>query len=206
MNDNQLTTKSDIKNFADNLVGKNICDFLENNYNKAIDLKRRFRLIEKKDWDSLTVVSELTVQIGHIFNFFIKDDEISEKNRRFENLGDELSDVLLQLTYLTFLEGFEIRKEDIDLYRNFEYANVISLPILLGQLHEALLEKNEYRFEKSRFGFETTNDFIKDRIIRIYLIVFNFADGYLIDLDEEFNKMNVDASNFILRKLKYGRA
>lgn len=183
-----------------------MCNFLINNYDKAINLKNKFRLIEKKDWDSLTVLSELTVQIGHIFNVFIKDDEVSEKCRYFDNLGDELSDVLLQLTYLVHLEENYITDEDIQKFRTFDYSNVVSLPILLGQLHEALLEKYEYRFDKPREGFKTRDEFIKDRILRIYLIVFNFAEQYKINLNDEFEKMNQDASAFILRKIQDGNA
>ena len=184
----------------------NVCKFLVNNYDKAINLKNKFRLIEIKDWDSLTVVSELTVQIGHIFNFFIKDSEISENNRLFNDLGDELSDVLLQLTYLIYLEECVISKQDIEAFRDFDYSNIVSLPILLGQLHEALLEKYEYRFDKDRAGFKNRDEFIKDRILRIYLIVFNFAANNNLDLNDEFEKMNQDASNFIMRKLNDGNS
>lgn len=182
----------------------NICNFLVNNYDKAVNLKNKFRLIEKKDWDSITVASELTVQIGHIFNFFIKDREVSESNRKFNNLGDELSDVLLQLTYLIYLEDVVISKDDVEVFRGFDYASIVSLPILLGQLHEALLEKYEYRFDKPREGFDSRDSFIKDRILRTYLIIFNFAAYNNLDLNDEFDKMNEDASKFIMRKLKDG--
>lgn len=184
----------------------NMCNFLINNYEKAINLKNNFRKIEEKDWTSLTVSSELTVQIGHIFNFFIKDEEVSENCRHFDNLGDELCDVLLQLTYLMHIEKFRINGEDLEKFRTFDYSNIVSLTILLGQLHEALLEKNGYRFSKPKKGFESCDAFIKDRILRMYLIVFSFAEQNDLNLNEEFEKMNQDASNFILRKLNNGTA
>lgn len=199
----ELNEQQEIDIYKSN-ASDDVYNFLVNNYEKAITLKNKFRMIEIKDWDSLTVVSELTVQIGHIFNVFIKDSEVAENNRSFNNLGDELSDVLLQLTYLIYLEECHINKKDIEAFSEFDYSNIVSLPILLGQLHEALLEKYEYRFDKPREGFKNLNDFIKDRILRIYLIVFNFAINNNIDLNNEFEKMNQDASNFIMRKLNDG--
>ena len=79
-------------------------DFFNHCLTKAISLKEKFKVLEKNDWNSLTVLLELNVQIGHLVNVVNDDIEIKEDGRCIDNIGDEISDVLLQLSYLSYLE------------------------------------------------------------------------------------------------------
>lgn len=180
----------------------NFVEFIQKNYNKAIALKENFKKIENKKWDSLTVLLELIVQIGHCINVLNPDKAINENNRHINNLNDELSDILLQLSYFSYLENIEFT--NLEEYENYNYNNINGLVVLLGQTAEALLEKTEYRFDKPRSGFNSKQDFIKDRLIKMFLIVFNFADTNQININEEFQKMIIDANDFVERKISNG--
>ena len=169
--------------------------FLEENYSSAITLKERFKQLEKNDCDSMTVLLELQVQIGHLYNVMNDHKSIVEQGRTINNLGDEISDVLLQLSYLAHLEG--VTFENAETYSTFPYDEVDGLTVLGGQLAEAILEKYEYRFEKPRQGFETRDAFIKDRIIKMMVIALNLGTRHKLDLISEFKTMCVDANQFI---------
>ena len=179
---------------------KNIKSFINNKLSKAVSLKEQFKVLEKKDWDSLTVLLELNIQLSHLYNVFTSSDAINEEGRVFDNLGDEISDVLLQLSYLSYLEKIDF--STLDNYQNYTYDKIEGLSILFGQLTEVFLEDYEYRFVKSRPGFNTHKDFITDRIIKMFLIVSNLADKYNIDILNEFDTMYEDATNFIKKSVE----
>ena len=63
--------------------------FIDQNYKSAIALKERFKQLEKNDWDSMTVLLELQVQIGHLYNVMNDNKSIVEQGRKIDNLGDE---------------------------------------------------------------------------------------------------------------------
>lgn len=182
----------------------NLQFFLTNEYQKALQLKDEFNKLKNKDWNSLIVLLELNVQIGHVFNIFNHAKDITELNRPINNLGDELSDVLLQLSYLLYLEKIDLT--NLEQYSNYQYHELDGLTIILGQLTEALLEKYGYRFTKDRTNFDDINTFIKDRLIKLFIIVLNIADSYNLDINKEFEVMFEDANNFIKRKITNGNA
>ncbi|MGN1337213.1 MAG: hypothetical protein ACI4WW_01935 [Candidatus Coprovivens sp.] len=176
--------------------------YLNYNHFKALELKDKFKVLEKNDWNSITVMNELIVQIGHVFNVLNHNDFIDEIGRTWiKNMGDELSDILLQLSTLAKLENIEF---DLDNYKDYCYDNLDGLIVLSGQLSEAILEKNNYRFNKPRKTFNNIDDFIKDRIIKLMLIVFNYSINNNIDINKEFILMYEDASNFIEKKTNNG--
>lgn len=100
--------------------------FIDNYYDKAIELKERFKVTEDKKWDSLTVISELNVQFGHLTYLLSDYKEYGEKNRNIHNVGDELSDVLLQIFALCNKCKINIRE-----YKNRYNFNILSLIILI---------------------------------------------------------------------------
>lgn len=182
-----------------------IQSFISNKYVEAVVLKEKFKEVEENEWNSLTVMLELGVQLGHVHNIYIKNQNIDESERNFNNLGDELSDVLLQLMYLSYLENIDF--DNISAYDKFncpKNARLNALSVLYGQLSEALMEKYGYRFYKQRKGFPELNSFIKDRMMRILLIIFAIAKDNNIDMNEEFDRMNEDARNFLSKKLQDG--
>lgn len=183
----------------------NFQSFIANKYLEAIVLKEKFKEVEDNEWNSLTVMLELGVQLGHVHNIYTKNQSIDESERHFDNLGDELSDVLLQLTYLSYLE--HINFENLSMYEKFHCASSVqlnALSVLYGQLSEALMEKYGYRFAKPKNGFDDLDCFIKDRIMRMFLIIFSIAKENNIDMNEEFDRMNEDARNFLSKKLQNG--
>lgn len=172
--------------------------FVKENYKMAIGLKENFIQLEKNDWDSMTVLTELYVQIGHLYNVLNDHKSIVEQGRKIDNLGDEISDVLLQLSYLAYLEKVDFKKAST--YAKFPYDEIDGLSVLGGQLTEAIMEKYEYRFDKPREGFKSIDDFIKDRIIKMMVIALNIGTRNGIDLISEFKEMCSDANKFIAKR------
>jgi NTP pyrophosphatase (non-canonical NTP hydrolase) len=178
---------------------KKIEEFFQTNYPKAIELKKQFRVLEKKEWDETTVLAELTIQVSHLYNVIFSDPAVNEIGRNIHDLGDEISDVLLQLSYLAYVENVDVTK--INNYEAYNYNKLSGVNILLGQLIECILEKNEYRFDKNRPGFNKPEEFIEDRILKLFKLVSNFAESNLIDINTEFEKMYEDATSFISKKV-----
>ena len=166
--------------------------FINECYNEAIELKEKFKITESKEWDKITVLLELGVQIGHVFDIKCNNDDLKEPMRNINKLGDEISDILLQTIYLGYLEEVHF-KEEID----FEYSDINGIIVLYGQLAETIMEETNYRFKKERFGFITRLDFIKDRILKIYVLMINYAKENNIDVIKEFKKMKKDAEGFL---------
>ena len=172
---------------------KNIrIEFIDKCYEDAVKLKKGFKKTEEKELNIITVLLELVVQIGHLFDLKCNNIELKENNRNINNIGDEISDVLLQTLYLGFLENVDFKKEI-----KFEYSNIEGLMVLYGQLVEAVMEEESYRFKKERNGFENRLEFIKDRILKIYILTINYSLKINIDVITEFNKMKEDAEKFL---------
>lgn len=77
-----------------------IISFLDNYYKKAIKLSNDFSITRDYEWTPLLILNELSIQVGHIYNIAYQSEAVNEPNRVFSNLGDELSDVFLQLIAL----------------------------------------------------------------------------------------------------------
>ena len=173
---------------------ENIKEFLNIHYENAIRLKERFKKTEPKEWTPLIVVCELNVQYGHLLNTIHHNAYFEEIGRNIVNTNDEISDVLLQLSYLSYLEN--INMNNMDKYKN-EDIDIEYAAILLGQLSEAIMEKEKYRYRKERTGFNNLDEFIEDRIFRLFIIIGNFAKKNKINIIKEFNLMLDDANNFL---------
>lgn len=126
------------------------------------------------------MVLELGVQIGHIFDIKCNNPEIKEDGRNISDLGDEISDVLLQTLYLGYLENVDFEK-----VVDFSYSSIDGIIVLYGQLVETIMEE-DYRFKKERKGFNSRLEFIQDRIMKIYLLMVNYAEEKNIDIIYEF--------------------
>ena len=111
-------------------------EFLLNNYDKAIKLSNRFKKTRLLVWTPLDVLNELAIQIGHVFNIDNKD--YSEEGRNINNLGDELSDVLLQLIALSQLLNINLKEyNSSDVVNSY---NINDIVVLFGQVTEAIME------------------------------------------------------------------
>ncbi len=167
--------------------------FVDQFYDQAICLSNAFSITREHDWNALIILNELSVQLGQIYNIMYDNEVVGERNRKFCNLGDELSDVLLQLLSL-----YDCMYSDpIRIQSEFREIHWMSLPILLGQLNEAVMEKYGYRFNKPREGFEKLDDFIQHRIFLLLSIVFQIAAFHGLDMSFEFSEMILDANNFL---------
>ena len=137
--------------------------FFTNFLEKSKILRERFIITAKNEWSPMSVLTELYVQVGHVYTV-LKNSSYLEENRKIDDLGDEVSDVVFQLTIIGNMYNFD--------YENYE-AKVLDDPtledliIVLGQLSEAVMEDCGHRFEKPRQGFDTTVDFIKFFIVAL---------------------------------------
>ena len=180
-----------------------IIKFLNENYKKALKLVDDFNITKSKKWDSQTYLNELYVQVGHVYNVLYSIDSTKEDKRIINNLGDELSDVILQLINLA--NNLGINMYEIKDYSNYDCKDINGITILLGQLTEAIMEINDCRFKKNRFGFNNSYDFVKDRIFKIFIITFQIAKQYNLNLSKEFKSMLTDANGFI-KRFKKGKS
>lgn len=174
---------------------KDIVIFLDKEYDKALQLCKDFDITKENKWTPLIYLNELQVQVGHIYNVLIKKSYTDEPNRSFNNLGDEISDVLLQLINLA--SSLNINMYDIKEEKNTNICDFNTISILLGQLNEVIMEQCGFRFRKNRDGFNNSFDFVKSRIFRMFIITYNFAKKNNLDIVEEFEKMLDDANNFL---------
>lgn len=174
-----------------------IFSFLNKFYDKALSLSEAFSKTRDKDWGPLVILNELGVQIGQIYNIIYQNDCVSEQNRVFSNLGDELSDVLLQLIALSDSMSFDFY--EIKNCKEVHEINWMSFPILFGQLNEAVMEKYGYRFSKPRKGYRSIDEFIQHRIFLMFQISIQIAKFHGLDMEKEFDEMIEDATNFLNR-------
>lgn len=176
--------------------------FINDYFDKAIELKKMFQITENKKWNQFTVLAELNVQFGHLTYLLSDYKEYGELNRNIHDLGDELSDVLLQIFSLCW-------KCNIDLKNfNYDYSipkfNTCSEAILVfntvyGQVSEIIMEIEEYRHYKIRYGYSKQNDYLLTNIAKLIEIVFYIGKEFNIDFSYEFDKMFKDASGFLER-------
>ena len=59
------------------------------------------------------------------------------------------------------------------------------------------MEKYGYRFNKPRKGFSTIDDFIENRILRLFDITYQIAEKYNLEIEREFFLMLNDAYTFL---------
>ena len=128
----------------------NIIKFLDIHYENALKLVSDFDITKSKAWDPQIYLNELYVQLGHVYNVLFANENVNETKRKIDNLGDELSDVLLQLINLAKImniDMYEIKK-----YEDYDYHDISGISILLGQLTEAIVKKYDFLFNKHRIS------------------------------------------------------
>lgn len=176
--------------------------FLDNYYEKAIELKERFKITEDKKWNAITVLGEMNTQIGHFCLLMSEHKEYGEVGRNIYDIGDELSDIALQI--IVFAWKLKINLKDYDYnYKKVDFKDIkdalLSLNVVYGQLSEIILEKYRYRHYKIRYEFPKINDFILCNLAKMLEIIFNIADVLDVSMDKEFDKMLIDANGFLDR-------
>lgn len=176
---------------------QDIIKFLDTHYSNALRLVSDFDITKEKSWDSKDYLNELYVQLGHVYNVLFSNESVNEEKRIIDNLGDEISDVLLQLINLARILNIDMY--EIKNLEGYNYNELNGLSILLGQLTEAVMEMNECRFKKDRFGFDSSYDFVKDRLFKLFILTYNIAVDHNLDVIKEFDDMLKDANGFLDR-------
>ena len=132
---------------------------------------------------------------GHLINTIHHNSYLDEKGRNIINTKDGNIRCITSIkSYLSYLQNIDIG--NIDKYKN-EDINIEYATILIGQLTEALMEKENFRYSKDRTDFNSIDEFIEDRILRLFVMIGNFAEKNKINIIEEFDLMLEDANNFL---------
>ncbi len=173
-----------------------IIKFLDVHYDAALKLVSDFDITKNKEWDPQIYLNELYVQLGHVYNVLFANENVNENKRKIDNLGDELSDVLLQLINLARVLNIDMY--GIKEYKDYKYDDLSGLTILLGQLTEAVMEIYECRFKKNRADFDTSYDFVKDRLYKLFIITYKISKKYKLNMIKEFDDM---LKEWILRQI-----
>ena len=176
--------------------------FINDYYDKAIELKKMFQITENKKWDQFTVLAELNVQFGHLAYLLSEYKDYGEANRNIHDLGDELSDVLLQIFALCWKCNIDLKEFNYEYsIPNFNNCNdaILSFNVVYGQVSEIIMEIEEFRHYKIRYGYSKQTDYLLTNIAKLIEIVFYIGKEYNIDFGFEFDKMFKDASGFLER-------
>lgn len=160
---------------------------------KSFELEIAFRKTCQYKWIPLITINELIVQIGHVYS--ISNKKLIEEGRKIDNLGDELSDVVLQLIILG-------RQLDFD-FENYAFNECEcafnDAIIILGQLTENVMEVEGYRFSKPRMGFETPKEFQQFKLTQLFDIIFSYCDSIKLDICREYELMLEDANKWLTK-------
>ena len=98
----------------------------------------------------------------------------------------------------------KITRENIEYQKiicDDEKSTIMNIMSLTGQIIEVILEDKKYRFNKERKGFKNKDDFIVDRISKIFSLIFSLIEFRNINIIESFNMMYLDANRFINKKI-----
>ena len=192
---------------SEETITKLIPKFIKNNTPQSLELEQRFSQIKENTWNPNTVLHEIGVQLGQLMSILGASEASQEHGRKFTDISDELCDIALQLIYLTSALNLNLAEISANKeYVEFNSTNLFDLYPLYGQITETFLEEERNRFAKPREGFETRLDFIKDRIIKMYIIIFNYAEENNIDMNRRYQKMCTEAKEFVAKKTKSKRA
>lgn len=187
----------------------NVRYFLDNYYDKAIELKNRFKITENKSWNAITVLGEMNTQLGHFCLLMSEHKEYKEIGRNIQDIGDELSDIVLQIIALAWKLKINLKDYKYD-YKKVEFSSIsdalLSFNVSYGQVSEIVLEKYNYRHYKIRYEFPKVNDFILYKLANMLEIIFNIADILNVDVPHEFELMLKDANGFLDRFSKTKKA
>lgn len=167
--------------------------FFDSFLEKSKILRERFVITTKNEWNPMSVLTELYVQIGHVYTV-LKNSSYLEENRKIDDLGDEVSDVVFQLIIIANMYDFDYESYHT---KKLDNPTLEDLIIVIGQLSEAVMEDCGHRFEKPRQGFSTTLDFIAFKISQGFDIIFNIADSLNLQLEKEYQKMIDSANNWL---------
>ena len=146
-----------------------------------------------KHWvNSGEVLFDNTVTGSASFFRITSNSSHKEVYRNINNIGDEISDVFFQLILLVYYSNYDITKVTY----NSQDDSLESFIIVLGQATEAIMEKNGYRFEKPREGFDTIDQYILHKISNMFSILYNYSKK-VCEIEKEYRQMLIDANNFI---------
>ena len=183
----------------------NIKKFLEKYFPVSIELKEKFKITENKKWTPITVLSELNVQLGHLSLLLSENKEYGEKKRKIDNIGDEISDVILQLITLCNKLKIDILSYDYE-YKKIKFKSdkdaILAFNIVYGQVSEMIMEINGFRHYKIRYGYSTQNKFLLNKIANLFSIIFSIIENQNIDINTEYKKMIKNANVFLKRYSK----
>ena len=171
-------------------------------------LIQNFEKLNHYSWTGSDYLLELCVQVGHLSDVIAKGSVAvpSEPFRELYSIGDELSDILLQLISFEICMGHHKNNEEafflppqVDLSRSEDIENELRcLYIYLGRLADSYLREEKHKQAQNKVDenayMTELCKWIKEKIYRIGI-------GYGIEINAAYGAMLDDTELYLKNKL-----
>lgn len=185
--------------------------FLDEMLKTALELRVRFRTLERTPWTGYAIFQELSVQTGHLLHAEgllnygdTYESAFRDAARPRPLLADEFADCLLQVLALCSLLNIDSKRiheavvsaED-GRGRAAPRKYISSLAVIASQLLESTMRVSGAR--NPHRGNEVANegDFLESRILIFISILCTAVEEYGVDLVDAYFAMSENARNFI---------
>lgn len=185
--------------------------FLDEMLQTALELRVRFRTLERTPWTGYAILQELSVQTGHLLHaegLIVYGDTYEnafrDPARSRPLLADEFADCLLQVLALCSLLNIDskriheaIASAEDGRGRTSSRKYLSSLAVIASQLLESTMRVSGMR--NPHRGNESANerDFLESRILIYMSTLCTAVEEYGVDLVDAYFDMSANARHFI---------
>lgn len=169
---------------------------------------RNFDKLNGYCWTGYDYLLELCVQVGHLSDLIVKGSTTipSEPFRKLYSIGDELSDILLQLISFEIFMGHYKNNEkalflcpEENMSQNQDTEDKLSfLYIYLGRLMDSFLRGEKHKQAQNKVD---ENSYMDELCVRMKEVIYSIGSDYGIEISEAYGTMLSDAEKYLMNKL-----
>lgn len=173
---------------------------------EAFSLKNKFKVTEKREWNSLVVCLELMVQIGHLNFVLLQEQNTPDLHTPFikddTSVEDEICDIFFQLLNLAnFLQinlSLTCKSHKSDTRNSYcsLYENILNLSNCAGNIADAALMLYNYK-DSRNLDRESLISCIKLCIFKIMDYLSNIGSYFSINIDVSFRNMIRESEKYL---------